>query len=94
LIRSKTEILSHIVAGKSDKWIARDTHHGRDLIRGIRHDLSSPRNLFNLEHPLGARRKATHPTAGGEKGARLDDETSLIGRTVVFNPDSFIRGTF
>lgn len=59
MIQGRTEILTHITGGKSDRWIARETHHGRDLIRQVRHGLNSPSNLFILQHPLGASRKVT-----------------------------------
>jgi hypothetical protein len=59
MIRSRTEVIAHTAAGERDRWITRETHHGRDLIRGLRHGLSSPANLFTLEQPLVATRKVT-----------------------------------
>jgi hypothetical protein len=57
MVQARTEILAHIASGKSDRWIARETHHGRDLIRDVRRGMKSPNELFQLKHELGAPRK-------------------------------------
>jgi hypothetical protein len=53
-IQWQTEIPMHIVGGKGGRWIARETQPGRDLIREIRHGLSSVNDPFTLDYPLGA----------------------------------------
>jgi hypothetical protein len=40
-------------------WITRKAHHGRHLIRGIRHNLSSPCDRFTGEQRLRAYQKVT-----------------------------------
>jgi hypothetical protein len=59
MVQSRSEILAHILGGKSNKWIAHEAHHGRDLIQEIRQPLHSPSTLFTLKHPLGIPRNVT-----------------------------------
>jgi hypothetical protein len=73
MIRPRTEVLTQITARKSDRWIARETHHGRDLIQTIRHGLSSPGNLFTLEHPLGTLEKFRIQQPAEKEGVRFDE---------------------
>jgi hypothetical protein len=56
----RSEIRPYITRGKSDRWMARETHHGRDLIREVRRGLNSPSDLFSLKHSLGSRRKVNN----------------------------------
>jgi hypothetical protein len=44
---------------QSDRWIARETHHGRDLIREIRRGLNSLNDPLIRKHIFRAARKVT-----------------------------------
>jgi hypothetical protein len=59
MIHWRTEILRRIACRKSDRWIARETHHGCHLVRGIRRGLNSPDDLFTRMRILAAHRKVT-----------------------------------
>jgi hypothetical protein len=56
----RSEILTYIAKGKNDSWIARETHHGRDLVCEVRRGLDSPGDLFALKRLLGAPRKVNN----------------------------------
>jgi hypothetical protein len=53
MIQSRTKIVTPITGGKSERWIARETDHGRDLIREVRPSLYSSGDLFALKHLHG-----------------------------------------
>jgi hypothetical protein len=38
----KTKIVKHVAGGKSNRWIACETHHGHDVIQEIGDGLDSP----------------------------------------------------
>jgi hypothetical protein len=40
MIQSRVEILTHVATTHSDRMIARETHHCRDLIRLVHHGLN------------------------------------------------------
>jgi hypothetical protein len=54
----RIEILRHITGGKRGRWIARETHHGRDSIRGIRRGFKWPSDPFTRKHRLGESQNA------------------------------------
>jgi hypothetical protein len=54
MILRRSEILAQIAAGKSNKWIARNSGHGRHLIREVRATLATcPSQISILHHALG-----------------------------------------
>jgi hypothetical protein len=59
-IAKRSEVLAHIAAGRSNKWGAKDCHHGRTLIRSIREAFDrNPSETFSSVHALGAPKKIT-----------------------------------
>jgi hypothetical protein len=69
--QSRNEIQTQIARGKSDKRIARETLHCRDLIREICRVLNSRNDLFTLEHPLGAPQKVPRELMAETDGSAL-----------------------
>jgi hypothetical protein len=50
MIQSRSEILTHIVRGKSDRRISRKINHGRDLSRELCRGLNSPADPSPIEN--------------------------------------------
>jgi hypothetical protein len=57
MILWRTEIRRHIAGRKCDRQIVGETHHGRDLIREIRHGLNSPSDPHTRKDILGTLQK-------------------------------------
>jgi hypothetical protein len=60
MIQPRSEIITYIAIGKSDREIAGETHHGRDLTCEVRRGVDSASGLFALKHSLGALRKVNN----------------------------------
>jgi hypothetical protein len=69
--QSRNEIPTQITRGKSDKRIARETIHCRDLIPEICRVFNLPNDLFTLEHPLGAPQKVPRELMAEADGSAL-----------------------
>jgi hypothetical protein len=60
MILRRSEILAHIAAGKSNRWIAKNCRHGRELISQVRTSLDTDASEIDvLEHPIDAPTKIT-----------------------------------
>jgi hypothetical protein len=60
MTESRSEILRDIARGKSDRWIACETHHMRHLIREVYWGVDSPNDIVALRHSLRAPRKVNN----------------------------------
>jgi hypothetical protein len=59
-VACRSEILTHIAKGRSNKWIAKNCHHGRELIREVRATLDAdPSEIYRLHRAIGAPKKIT-----------------------------------
>jgi hypothetical protein len=52
--RCRSNILAQLAKGRSNKWITKNCHHGRELIREVRAD---PSEIYWLHHAIGAPKK-------------------------------------
>jgi hypothetical protein len=60
MVAYRSEILAQIANGRSNKWIAKNCHHGRELIREMRAALDAdPSEICRLHRDIGAPKKIT-----------------------------------
>jgi hypothetical protein len=60
MVARRSETLAQIAKGRSNKWIAKNCHHGRELIREVRAALDAdPSEIYRLHHVIGALKKIT-----------------------------------
>jgi hypothetical protein len=60
MVARRSEILAQIAKGRSNKWIAKNCHHGRQLICEVRTALDAhPNEIYWLHHAIGAPKKIT-----------------------------------
>jgi hypothetical protein len=60
MISRRSEILAQIAKGRSNKWIAKNCHHGQELIREVRTALDAdPSEIYRLHHAIGAPKTIT-----------------------------------
>jgi hypothetical protein len=65
-VARRSEILAQIAKGRSNKWIAKNCHHGRELIREVRAALDAdPSEIYRLHHASGAPKKINPELRGG-----------------------------
>jgi hypothetical protein len=65
MLQRRVDIITLMTHGRSDRWIARQSGHGRNLIRKVRESLDAhPHDLITLYHQLGAPRKMTPEVMG------------------------------
>jgi transposase len=56
----RSKILARITKGRSNKWIAQNYHHGRELIHEVHTALDpDPSEIYQLYHAIGAPKKIT-----------------------------------
>jgi hypothetical protein len=60
IVARRSEILAQIAKGRSNKWIATNCHHGRELIREVRAALDAdPSGIHRLHHAIGTPKQIT-----------------------------------
>jgi hypothetical protein len=53
LVARRSEIIAQIAKGRSNKWIAKNCHHGRELIHEVRAALDAdPSEIYRLHHAM------------------------------------------
>jgi hypothetical protein len=60
MVARRSKILAQIAKGRSNKWIAKNCHHGPELIREVRAALDAdPSEIYRLYHVIGAPKTIT-----------------------------------